>query len=244
MSSTTESAYAGESKADAWLFEHSKFLRKHFSPQGPTEIPSKHSMIQDRSSGDAFPGETKMDAALFEHSKFLRKHVKHEENVDGGVKSKSAMLRESLDGGRTHGGESITEDREALDQTGTNSNFHDDLNGAALSRQITRDPAAVNDVEDRNGVNELPAQEIPHTPAWQVATDNERSYGDEVSLRSAAKAGPGLIEAHPTTMESTSSVGRPVPHSLMSNSAAGWSCDETRSEEPWKQLSHEDSVAG
>ena len=236
MSSLASSGpYVGETKADAWLFEHSKFLRKHFSPQGPSDLPSKSELIQERASGDAFPGETKMDAALLAHSKLLRKHIKHEENVNGGIKSKSAMLRESLDGDRSHEAETNSTSLEGR-------TIAEDSIRPAPSRVATRESAISNEL-DGAGINGSPREGSQHVPAWQAATDNERAYGDEASLRSAAMAGPGLIEHHPTIMESTPVVERPVPHSLMSNSAHARYYDEATGEDPSKHLPHEDSFA-
>jgi hypothetical protein len=232
-----------KSKADAWLFEHSKFLRKHFSPNGPADIPSKHDLIQERASGEAFPRETKIDAALFGHSRFLRKRFKHEENVQGGIKSKSRMLRESLDGqrsngmmeqndsvGDTYGQRSAAAEVEQSDKT--QDVFQDAPIAAATPREGPHDEESANGLDHRNDipVNETPEAhtKIPSAdqdtarsssvPAWAAVQDNARSYSS-VEPFSAVAGVPkaGLIEHHPTTMESTPVTGRPVPHSLLSN---------------------------
>jgi hypothetical protein len=244
MSSTTSSGpFAGESKADAWLFEHSKFLRKHFSPNGPADIPSKHDLIQERASGDAFPRETKIDAALFGHSKFLRKRFKHEENVQGGIKSKSRMLRESLDGQRTNG--QMEQNHQIDDMYGQRSAaleveegdesqgvFQDAPIAAATPRAGPHNEETANRLDHSNGIpvnetleahTQIPSADQDTTrsssiPAWAAAQDNARSYSS-VEQISAVAAVPkdGLIEHHPTTMESTPVTGGPVPHSLLSS---------------------------
>jgi hypothetical protein len=256
--SNTSGPYPGESKADAWLFEHSKFLRKHFSPKGPTDLPSKHELVQERSSGDgaAFPKESRMDAALFEHSKFLRKHIKHEGDYDE-IKSKHAMLRESFDGDRPRGAGGMRDENGNIILRKT---MRGEPAPAVQPQQETYDPPQ----DDAVPVLAAPVDTATQVPAWQAATDTSvpygsevspqrsatgadtsadpvlisqtatvdpaRAYGDEASLRSAAAAGmrnrskdvgPGLIEHHPTTMESTPVVERPVPHSLMSNAKFG-----------------------
>lgn len=276
--STSSGPFAGESRADAWLFEHSKFLRKHFSPNGPTDIPSKHELVQERASGNAFPRETKMDTALFEHSKFLRNHVKHEENVEGGIQSKHAMLRDSFDGDRPKSSGALSEGNEApkglrktmRSNAANTTTSHSDPAGNSIDVP-QNDPivapvaaaVASSTPKDRDVVNGTDnADDIPHStatedqalalsagavPAWQAATDNRRAYGEEKSLRSAAAvgAGPGLIEHHPTTMESTPAVERPVPHSLQSNGAHARSYDEATGADPTTHApqEHEDSVA-
>lgn len=258
--SSKSGPYAQESKADAWLFEHSKFLRKHFSPKGPTDLPSKHELVQERatSDGGAFPRESKIDTALFEHSKFLRKHLKHDGD-DEGIKSKSAMLRESFDGDRPAGALGLRDADGNTTPRGLRKTMRGDSTTAAQEQPETYDAP-----QDELLPVVAPVKSTEHVPAWQAATDTSvpygsevspqrsavgpgtaeepvlisdaakidpgRAYGDEASLRSAAAFGggsagrdvaPGLIEHHPTTMESSPVVGRPVPHSLMSNARVG-----------------------
>jgi hypothetical protein len=255
---TPSGPYVRESKADAWLFEHSSFLRKHFSHNGPDDLPSKHDLVQERSSGDAFSRESKIDTALFEHSKFLRKHVKHEGD-DEGIKSKHTMLRESLDGERSLFGEETGDEDVVARPNALKEMMSDDPTPA--TEQGTYDPP-------QNGAVPIlaPTDTKPLAPAWQAATDTSithgdeayphrslssmdqstktestlvseaapfdksHAFGDEATLRPAAAVGagegtdrnlaPGLIEHHPTTMESTPVV-RPVSHSLMSSTRIG-----------------------
>jgi hypothetical protein len=212
MSSTTSSGpFAGESKADAWLFEHSKFLRKHFSPNGPADIPSKHDLIQERASGDAFPRETRIDAALFGHSRFLRKRFKHEENVQGGIKSKSRMLRESLDGQRSNG---MMEQNNLVDDTygqrfapaeveqgdKTQDVFQDAPIAAATRREGPYDEESANGLDHSNDIpinetsearTQIPSADqdtarSSSVPAWAAAQDNTRSYSSVQQLSAVA----------------------------------------------------------
>lgn len=269
--SSKSGPYAGEGKTDAWLFEHSKFLRKHFSPRGPTDLPSKHELVQERSSGDgaAFPKESRMDAALFEHSKFLRKHVKHEGDYDD-IKSKHAMLRENFDGERSAGAARMRDENR---NTRLRKTMRGEPAPTAQPQTETYDPPR----DDAVPVVAAPVDTATHVPAWQAATDTSvpyssevspqrsatgaatdtniepvlilqaatvdpaRAYGDKASLRSAAAVrgrnvnkdvGPGLIEHHPTTMESTPVVGRPTPHSLMSNARLGMGTGNGEEQDP------------
>ena len=205
MSTTTASSgpYAGETKIDAWLFEHSKFLRKHFSPQGPTDIPSKHELVQERLSGDAYPRESKMDAALFEHSKFLRNHVKHDGD-DSAIKSKHAMLRESFDHdgerpktrGETGGANSgpiILRKTMRRSISTTNEALKDEPVETAATAATATGPGITNgtDLTDGEPAHFLVTEDTPYShhphietrppsnPAWQAATDTSRAYGDD-----------------------------------------------------------------
>jgi hypothetical protein len=223
MSTTTASSgpYAGETKIDAWLFEHSKFLRKHFSPQGPTEIPSKHELVQERLSGDAYPRETKMDVALFEHSKFLRNHVKHDGD-DAAIKSKHAMLRESFDhdgerprargetGGASSGPIILRKSMRRSIST-TNEALHDEPVAAATAATVTA-PEITNGADPMDGepahflvTEDTPYRHHPHiethnhapttVPAWQAATDTSQGYGDDGAPPAAAGGAGGVVGA-------------------------------------------------
>ena len=226
MSTTTASSgpYAGETKVDAWLFEHSKFLRKHFSPKGPTEIPSKHELVQERLSGVAYPRESKMDVALFEHSKFLRKHVKHDGD-DFAIKSKHAMLRESFDHdgerpearGEINGanpGPIILRKTMRRSTSTTNEALRDEpVAGEAPAAAAPTTPGLANGINPTNGepahslvTEDTPYSHHPHIethkpthtptiPAWQAATDTSRAYGDEAPPSSFRSATAGGVAA-------------------------------------------------